>query len=209
MALLPAGSGSDFIRTFALPRRLEQMAPRLATDDRYRCDVGVIDGSFGARYVLNASNAGIAAASVRVSERLPRFIGGARYAMGFWLALARFRAREVRLEVGRRVYEGPAISIVFANGQYFGGGMNVAPKALLVDGEWDIQVFQGPRRHAFSVMPRVIRGLHLNHRRVRRFSAAEFTLDCPEGWPIEADGELLGSGPITGRMLPGAIEFKI
>ena len=30
LALLPAGSGSDFIRTFALPRRLEQMAPRLA-----------------------------------------------------------------------------------------------------------------------------------------------------------------------------------
>ena len=87
--------------------------------------------------------------------------------------------------------------------------MNVAPRALLVDGKWDVQVFQGPRRHAFSVMPRVIRGLHLDHRRVRRFSAATFTLDCPDGWPIEADGELLGTGPITGRMLPGAIEFKI
>ncbi len=209
MALLPAGSGSDFIRTFALPRTLERMVPHLATEDRYRCDVGVLEGGFGRRYVLNAANAGIAAASVRVSNRLPRAIGGVRYAIGFWLTLARFPARDVRLEAGGRVYEGPAISIVAANGQFFGGGMNVAPRALLVDGEWDLQVFQGPRRHAFSVMPRVIRGLHLNHKRVRRFSTPHFTLDCAEDWPIEADGELLGTGPVTGRMLRGAIDFKI
>ena len=209
LALLPSGSGSDFIRTFGLPRKLDEMAQRLATEDRYRCDVGVLEGSFGSRYVLNVADAGVAAASVTMSNRLPRFIGSARYAIGFWLTLARFPARTVRLTAGKRSYEGPAINIVFANGQFFGGGMNVAPRAMLVDGEWDIQVFIGPRRHAFSVMPRVIRGTHLKHRAVRRFSAAEFALECRDDWPIEADGELLGTGPITGRIVPGAIDFKI
>ena len=209
LALLPAGSGSDFIRTFGLPRRLEEMAPRLATDTRYLCDVGVLEGTFGERYVLNVADAGVAAASVTMSNRLPRFVGSARYAIGFWLTLAGFPARDVRVEAGGRSYEGPAINIVLANGQFFGGGMNVAPKAMLVDGAWDIQVFIGPRRHAFSVMPRVIRGTHLTHKAVRRFSASEFTIDCRPDWPIEADGELLGAGPIRGHMLGGAIQFKI
>jgi YegS/Rv2252/BmrU family lipid kinase len=209
LAILPAGSGSDFIRTFGLPRTVEAMAPRLATPDRYRCDVGVIEGGFGRRYFLNVADAGVAAASVRMSNRLPRFVGGARYAAGFWLTLARFPAAGIRIEAAGRTYEGPAINVVVANGQFFGGGMNVAPRATLVDGLLDVQVFVGPRRHAFSVMPRVVRGLHLSHRGVRRFSAPEFTLECPAGWPIEADGELLGRGPVRGEVLRGGIEFKI
>ncbi len=209
LAILPAGSGSDFIRTFGLPRRLEDMAAHLTTDDRYRCDVGVIAGSFGERYVLNVADAGVAAASVTAADRLPRFIGALRYPAGFWLSLARFPSAGIELEADGRHYSGPAINVVFANGQFFGGGMNVAPRAMLVDGEFDIQVFIGPRRRAFSVMPRVIRGLHLNHPAVRRFSATSFTLRCPDGWPIEADGELVGTGSIEGRVLRGAIDFKI
>ena len=209
LAILPAGSGSDFIRTFGLPRTLEDMAPRLATGDRYRCDVGVLEGGFGRRHVLNVADAGVAAASVRISRRLPRFAGATRYALGFWLTLPWFPAATIHLVAGGRSYQGPAINVVIANGQFFGGGMNVAPKAMLVDGEFDVQVFVGPRRNAVAVMPRVVRGLHLTHPAVRRFSVSDFTLECPHGWPLEADGELIGSGPVSGRMLPGAIYFKI
>jgi YegS/Rv2252/BmrU family lipid kinase len=209
LAVLPAGSGSDFIRTFALPKRLEDAADHLVSDDLYRCDVGVLEGEFGQRHFLNVADVGVAAASVRVTNRLPRFLGGLRYGIAFWLTLAGFPARDIRLEAAGRSYEGPAINIVAANGQYFGGGMNIAPRAAVMDGLFDIQVFKGPRRHAFSVMPRVVRGTHLHHKGVRRFEAESFTLSCPSGWPVEADGEVLGSGAISGRMLQGAIDFKI
>jgi YegS/Rv2252/BmrU family lipid kinase len=209
LAILPAGSGSDFIRTFALPKTLDEMATHLATHDRYRCDVGVIEGSFGTRYFLNAANVGVAAASVAVADRLPRRLGGARYATGFWLKLARFGSVDIELEAGPRRFEGKAITVVIANGQFFGGGMNVAPRAALMDGKLDIQVFIGPRRKAFAVMPRVVRGTHLHLPSVRRFEAAEFRLTVPLWWPVEADGEVLGAGPISGRVVPGGIDFKL
>ena len=209
LAILPAGSGSDFIRTFALPKKLEAAARHLATDAVYPCDIGVIEGGFGSRYFLNAVNVGVAAASVRIAERLPRWLGGVRYGAGFWITLAGFPAAEVHLEVDGREFLGPAISVVVANGQYFGGGMNVAPRASVMDGKLDIQVFSGPRRQAFTVMPRVMRGLHLNHRGVRRFEGAAFRLRCPDAWPVEADGDMQGVGEITGRVIPQAIEFKI
>lgn len=209
LAVLPAGSGSDFIKTFALPKKLEAAADHLLTPEVYRCDVGRLEGRFGRRHFLNVADAGVAAAAVRVTEHLPRWIGSARYAAGFWITLGRFPAKEIRLEAGTRRYEGPAINVVVANGQFFGGGMNIAPRAAVIDGKFDVQVFKGPRRHAFSVMPRVVRGTHLHHPGVRRFETESFSLSCPDGWPIEADGELLGTGPITGRVLPGAIDFKI
>ena len=209
LAILPAGSGSDFIRTFALPKTMQEMAPRFATTDRYRCDVGVIEGSFGRRYFLNAANVGVAAASVQVADRLPRWMGGARYAAGFWLKLARFGSVDIELEAGSRRFAGKAISVVIANGQFFGGGMNVAPRAALMDGKLDVQVFVGPRRQAFSVMPRVVRGTHLLLPGVRRFESADFRLRVPDNWPVEVDGEMLGTGSVHGHAISGAIDFKL
>lgn len=209
LAVLPAGSGSDFVRTFALPRHIEDAAAHLATDTVYPCDVGRLRGSFGERYFLNVADVGVAAASVAVTDRLPRRLGGLRYTAGFWLSLAGFPTKPVKLTAGKRSFEGDAINIVIANGQYFGGGMNIAPNASIMDGMFDLQVFAGPRRQAFTVMPRVVRGTHVTHKAVKRFVAPSFELECEEDWPVEADGERVGSGPITGEIVPNALNFKI
>lgn len=211
LAILPAGSGSDFVRTFALPRRLEDAVPTLLSEDVYPTDVGVLEGSWGRRYFLNAANAGITAGSVRVADRLPRWMGGVRYGAGFWITWARFPASEVNVVAGDRSYTGTALAIVIANGQFFGGGMNIAPRATVMDGRFDLQVFAGPRRQAFSVMPRVMRGLHLNHKGVHRYTPAAFTVESSIAWPVEVDGEVLSVGETTiqGHILPAAINFKI
>lgn len=209
LAILPAGSGSDFIRTFALPRELEGAADHMLTDALYRVDVGRLEGSFGHRWFLNAANVGVAAGSAVVAEKLPRRMGQIRYTIGFWIALWRYRSVPVKVVVDGDAWEGAAITIVLANGQFFGGGMNIAPRALLGDGRLDVQVFSGPRRIAFSVMPRVRRGLHLRHPAVRRRSGSRIEITCPASWPVEADGEIVGRGSVVVSTHEGAIDFKI
>ena len=210
LAILPAGSGSDFIRTFGLPRSLEDAVRHLATSDWYSCDILAVEGGFGRRYALNVIEAGVGAAAVGTAERMPRWVGRRRYAIAFWVTLPRFRPGKVRATVdGRHQVEGPAIAVIVANGQFFGGGMNVAPRASVADGILDLQLFRGPRRKAFTVMPRVIRGMHLTHKNVRRLTGATVEIEVPSDWPIEADGEVLGTGPVSVSVLPGAIEFKI
>jgi YegS/Rv2252/BmrU family lipid kinase len=210
LAILPAGSGSDFIRTFALPRNIEEAARRLATDDWYPTDVLRMEGAFGTIYALNAIELGVGAAAVTTAMRLPRWVGEKRYAIAFWLALPRFGSDVVEVIVdGKTKISGRAIEVVIANGQFFGGGMNIAPKASASDGIADVQVFSGPRRKAFTVMPRVVRGMHLQHRNLRRTTGKDVIIHAPADWPVEADGELLGSGPISVTVLPAAIEFKI
>ncbi|NNK92655.1 MAG: YegS/Rv2252/BmrU family lipid kinase [Acidimicrobiia bacterium] len=209
LGILPAGSGSDFIRTFGFPRDLESAADHLSGDETYRVDVAHVSGPWGDRYVLNAASAGLGAATVAVANKMPARLGSLRYSIGLWPALARFRPGEIEVTVGAKGFTGPALTVVFANGQFFGGGMNVAPKASLVDGLFEVLVFSGPKRQAFTVMPRVMRGLHMRHPAVKRLVGDSFSLRTTTPWALEIDGELLGGAPIDGRMVPGAINFKI
>jgi len=208
LALVPTGSGSDFARTFALPP-MEEAVARLADAEPYRCDVGLLTGAFGRRHFLNAANVGIAAASARRAGRLPARLGGIRYTLAFWLTLPRFPPGPATITTSRGTVAGQVMNVVVANGQFFGGGLNVAPRASPADGMLDIQVFLGPRRNAFSVMPRLVRGHHLGHRAVRRLVAAEATIEVPAHWPVEADGEVIGRGAVRVEILPGALELGI
>ncbi len=209
LAIVAAGSGTDFIRTFGHSRNVAQAFDRLVDPDLYPIDLGRISGEFGTRVFLNAANLGVAAASAGVAGRLPDALGSLRYTAGFWLALARFTSGKIEAVVGRHRFDGEAINVVIANGQFFGGGMNVAPKATINDNVLDVQIFTGPKRQAFTIMPRVVRGSHLTHTGVRRFLGDTITLTVPRWWPIEADGEMLGFGSAEITTLPSAIDFIV
>ncbi len=209
LGILPAGTGCDFLRTFGIPQRLEEAARHLAGDQLYRVDVGRLRGPWGVRHFLNVAEAGLGAGTISLAERLPGWLGRLRYKLAIWPTLVRFPVAEIELTAGARSYQGPAVLVVMANAQYFGGGMNVAPRASLIDGRLDIQVFSGPKRQAVVLQPRITRGTHLTHKGVRRFEAATFELRTSPEWPVEADGEYFGSGPVTGEVVPAALDVKI
>ncbi len=207
LAIVATGSGSDFVRTFGHRPGLEAGLDRVVAPDLYPIDIGYIDAAFGSRYFLNAANTGVAAAAAQRAGHLPKVLGPRRYTAGFWIELPGFPVRSISVSCDRHRFEGEAISVVIANGQFFGGGMNVAPRATLVDGRFDVQIFRAPKRQALTVMPRVIRGSHLTHPGVRRYTGTTVSVDDSADWPVEADGEFLGRGPVSVSMLPAAIDF--
>lgn len=208
-AMLPAGSASDFVRTFALPGDIEDASSHLVGDETCPVDVGVLTGAFGRRYFINAANAGIAARTVIESRRLPDRLGARRYVIAFWSALAKTAPARIHVDSDGTVIESLAWNVVIANGQYFGGAMNVAPGAVPDDGRFDVQVFSGPRRSAPTIIRRVIRGTHLKHRGVRRTTGSEITVRVPDEWIVEADGEIVGTGAFTARILQNKLLLKI
>ncbi len=209
LGILPAGSGSDFIRSFAIPGRLESAADHLIDDSRYPVDVGLLKGSFGDRYFLNAVNAGLGARTVVEAARLPSRLGSRRYIAGFWSALAKTSPTDVHVECDGTEIATIAWNVVIANGQFFGGGMNVAPGAATGDGEFDVQVFAGPRRQAPLVIRRVVKGTHLTHPGVERVTGRVVSVRIPETWLVEADGEILGHGSFAVELVQDRLFFKI
>ncbi len=208
LGILPAGTGCDFVRVFGIPQDVEHAVRHLTGEGTYRSDAGVLEGEFGTRYFINIAQAGIGAASATTADRLS-WLRGLRYQTAFWVNLPTFRRTHVEVTVGARRYEGDAISVIFANGQFFGNGLNIAPRATVVSGEVDAQVISARKRQAPLLMRKAGRGLHLGHPEVKRLRGVDFSITTAHPWPVEADGEYLGRTPVTGRILPAVIDVKI
>lgn len=209
LGVLPSGTGCDLLRTFALPQDLRAAAKHLTTDDTYMIDAVVVEAGWGTRHYVNVAQAGVGAAAAETAPHISRRLGPVRYPLAFAFRLPRFPKARVKVTTERRTYEAEALAVIVANAQFFAGGWNVAPRATLMDGVVDIQVISVKKREAPALVPKVIKGTHLVEPSVRRFTAAEFTIETEPEWPFEADGDLLGNTPVKGRVVPAAIRLKI
>lgn len=209
LGVLPAGTGCDLLRTFGIPQDLGMAARHLRGDGKYPIDVGRLDGAWGTRYFVNVAQAGVGAAAAETAPGLGRSWGRARYPLAFLLRLPRFPHADATIELGDRTHRGRALAVIFANAQFFAGGWNVAPRAVVNDGRLDLQIIDCPKTAAIRLVPKIIRGLHLTDRAVRRYSSEGFTVTTGQPWPIEADGDLVGNTPVTVSVVPGALDLKI
>jgi diacylglycerol kinase family enzyme len=103
-----------------------------------------------------------------------------------------------------------AQQVVVANGQYFGGGMRVAPRAVPDDGLLDV-VIAGDLTTWENVrgLRQIRRGTHLDagspkitHTLARR---VEISAEAPVR--VDADGEQPGCLPAVFEVLPSALEL--
>jgi len=98
------------------------------------------------------------------------------------------------------------LSVVVANGRYFGGGMQIAPEAKPDDSLFDMVIVGDIGKFdLIKTMPRVYKGTHLTHPKVRLEKDTCITIQSSRKFLLHADGELLGEGPASFSILPKAL----
>ena len=213
LGVVAAGSGCDFVRSFGLPGDAAQAAARLAGDRVRTIDVGTVTCADGADQVLRQHRRGRpgrrGGGQGRRAQGDSRFLGGARYAAGFWLTLPRFRPATVRLDANGQYRAWRAFNVVVANCRFYGGGMQISPNSDPGDCLLDILVMTGPKSDSFTTLPKVYKGAHLPHRNIAELRAAQLSIEAEPGFQVEADGELLGMTPASFGIIPGAIRLKV
>ena len=205
MAVLPGGTGSDFARLFGFSDSPEEAAQRIATGESYPLDVGTITGSFGTRRVVNVAETGLGASALALAERLPRQLGSIKYQLAFPLVLPGFKTAHISLHTDTRTWEGEATLAVFANAEYFGGGLKIAPRASVVDGKFNVIVMEGSKWRSLRLFQKMKTGVHLQDPLIHHFVTRTFRLQSSLPWDVETDGEYLGTGPVEGRIEPSAL----
>jgi YegS/Rv2252/BmrU family lipid kinase len=216
LGVVAAGSGCDFVRSFGLPGDAVQAARHLAGDRVRAIDVGTVTCTDGddakTRYFVNIAEAGLGGAVVARAAGLKgvgRFLGGARYAAGFWLTLPGFRPAAVRLDADGQAFGWRAFNVVVANCRFYGGGMQISPKSDPGDCLLDVLVMAGPKSDAFTTVPKVYRGTHLPHRNIAELRAGRIQVDADRPFPVEADGEVLGTTPASFGIIPSGVRLKV
>jgi diacylglycerol kinase (ATP) len=215
LGVVAAGSGCDFVRTFGLPGDATRACAHLTGDTTYPLDIGrmtyrTADGGEGIRYFANVAEAGLGAAVAARANRMSPRLGQAKYFLGFWMVMPRFKLAHVHVQADRRAYDGPAYLVVVGNAQYYGGGMKISPRSYPGDSVLDVLVFKGPKSDSFTLLPKIYRGDHVPNDHIEELRArGHVSIDADRPLPIEADGEVLGTTPATVEVLPHPIRMKL
>ena len=213
LGVVAAGTGSDFIKTFGIPAMPGHAVAHLDGPESFTIDIGKItyqqDGVEVVRYFPNIAEAGLGAAVVARAERLPRWLGPTVYFFAFWLTIRKHKKVDVVVDLVDRKFEGPINNLVVANGQFFGGGMKIAPKAAPTDGLLDIQIESVSKREAIAIVPKIYKGEHVPHPDIKEAKRVRCSITSERPLPIEADGEVLGTTPATFEVLKDAIRLKV
>ncbi len=228
LGILPAGTGGDFRRTLGMPTSTQQAARALREGVTRTIDAGRVtftgdDGVQSSRYFLGVSSAGMAG---NVLERvkgnslawLPasssRWLGGSlSFAAAALGAVMSYEKPALIMQVDggeeRRV---KVTNFCVANARYFGGGMKIAPGALLDDGWLDLVIVGDiERTRAVMNIHKLYAGTHydldeVQHARIRRVHLRPLSND--ELVRIEADGEIVGRLPATFEIVPRALRVR-
>lgn len=204
LGVMPIGTGNDWARGLRMPKDYAEIAALMASGAHRLHDVGVAtfdDG--GTRHFVNVAGLGFDA---HVVASLPdRTLGPLAYLAGLAKGLFTYRAVSLGLTFADRKVDARAFVLFFAIGRYCGNGMNVAPRAEVDDGLFDITLVQELSRwEVLQSLRRLFDGTLLDHPKVLALREAQARVDAA-AVPVEADGELIGHAPVHFSLLPRAL----
>ena len=218
MGVLPVGTGNLWAKelrvptyTLTNPRRLQEAAADLVEGTVRAIDVGRV----GERVFLCWASAGLDAkvtSEMEPRERATKRLGVLPYLIAALLVARDYKGVESEVvfdgNVDGDVVRGRMLLVVANNIQQYGGLVEVAPQAKLDDGLLDIFVFKGLGiqylvRHLVRVLSqRYLDDPEIIHRQARRIE-----LRSNEALSVQADGDPIGTTPVTMEVVPGALRI--
>jgi YegS/Rv2252/BmrU family lipid kinase len=212
LALIPVGRGDDWARTFGIPRDFQAAVRLIAAGHTRQQDVGVArfehGGSVVQRHFINVAGVGFDAYVVQRTRVLR--LGPLTYLAGLLQGFLTFRAPRLRVTAGAFVRDEKMFLAFAAIGRYCGGGMQVAPEAIVDDGEFDVvTVGEVTKGELLVNLRRLFDGTLPEHPKVKTARATQVRVEAVPPAQVEADGELLGHTPVTFSVLPRAVRVVV
>ncbi len=202
IALIPTGTGNDFARGFAC--RQQAWYEAVFNSRTELIDVGQINQ----RYFINVAGIGFDAEVVSQLNKASSFSS-----FGYtWQSIKQFfsfQAKPLEAEFNGNLLNYTNLVTIFANHHFFGGGLNIAPRAQLNDGQLDCYCMPagGLIKNLISFLYLLLVKHHsLKKLHYTRVAHAEIT---SKGLAIEADGELVGFTPARIKVHKQAIRFHV
>jgi diacylglycerol kinase (ATP) len=215
-AFIGSGTGSDLGRGLGLRGDLPARIDAIVRAAPRRIDVGRVtfvghDGAQQRRIFVNISSFGVSGLVVRAVNS--RHSGG-RLAYALETARAIFKYSNCPVAISIDDGEPTELDLTLcavANGQFFGGGMQIAPHAAVDDALFDVVRVWGWRSLAFLInASKVYQGAHLGMRGVAEGRGRRVTARPLRGDEVllDVDGEQPGKLPASFDLLPAALNLR-
>lgn len=206
---LPGGTAGVFCRELAIPSDPRDAVTALLEGDSIAADMGRILSANGSdiKFLLMAS-VGLDAKAVRdVSLSLKSAIGGGAYGLSM---LWKFLSSDIsRLTVtDDHGIDQIGYHLFVQNTRLYAGPFEIAPKARLDDGRFDVILLKHPSRLAAArFFLGVLTGRHMDQPDVEYFRSTRIKVRSDEPEAVQADGDCVGLLPVEISILPKALRI--
>ena len=220
--VVPAGTGSDLIRSLGMPKNLDD-AVRLAAfgpdrdGDAVHHQFEDASGALTEQIGINVTGLGMNGDTVARANRSSKRLGGTLTFFGATLgSLARYVAPMVDMtwttaDGSQGEWSGKLLSCFIANGSWCGGGMCVAPQGSMTDGALDLTIIEDRSlRRTLALTPHLYRGTLATVSGVQtaRITALQAVAQPGGRAAIDIDGEQPGHLPLNVTVLAKAVRLR-
>lgn len=209
LAVIPAGTGNDFIRMLGIPSDPMQAIDTLLDGVTTTMDLGQVDEE---RAFVNGMGIGLDAQVARDVLKMEKLRGAPAYLTAAIRQVFKFQAFPVTLSTPEDQLELTCLSLGIANGIFAGGGFKLAPRADITDGLIDISALGDyPKLERLYRLPKVRAGKHTEWKKTTYRQTSEVTVSSPKKLIAHVDGEpyRLPGDSFTVRALPQALRVLV
>lgn len=202
LCVIPAGTANDFAAHFSMPREIEKISALLAKGYYRPIDLGKANE----RYFINVASAGLLTdVSHMIDTHFKNVLGKLAYYLKGFEQLPNFRPIPFQIESNELNTEEELFLFLVLNGSCAGGVSGVVP-AYIDDGLLDvIAIRKCSLPHLVTLMLKILRGEHLNDRRILYFQTKEVLFKSLTPLSSDLDGEKGPDLPLHVRVCPGII----
>jgi diacylglycerol kinase (ATP) len=219
LGVVSAGTACSFARSLGIPQNCLSACSVLTGQRRRLIDVGFVEYKSGGqslqRFFVNEADVGFCAEVVQASKDIPgnfgRSINYAPFVVAAVRCLFSYQSKRLILRVENDA-EASCLCrmVVIANGNYFGGGMRIAPQAKPDDGLLDmIIVGDVEKSELVKIWLMSYEGTHITHNDITVKRITNVAIQSSERVLLETDGELIGECPVSFRIIPSALTIVV
>lgn len=206
-AVVPMGTGNDFARHVGV-RNLQLAKEILKSKHSISMDVGqIMFPNDSTKYFAAVASCGFDAQVNERANKLSGPDGPMKYVASVFGELKNLTATTLNLRYNNGNINGLFTLVAVGNTSSYGGGMKITPAADLQDGLFSLTIVdQANRRTLVKVLPTVFTGRHVFHPKVSVDQTEQIEISGSQ-FPIYADGEKMGYGPATFKVLAGCVQL--
>lgn len=215
VGILPRGSGNDFARTMKIRSDIKLISDLILQKSYIPIDIGKIEvtnfiNQKEIKHFINIAEVGLGADVVRRVNSGSKVLNPTfNFFKSSIASFFSYTKKNIKIISETFQHEGDILVLCFANGRYFGSGLQIAPHAKINDGRLalflagDVSIVDYLRN-----LSNIRKGKFINHKNIIYDHVNSCIVEnIEEECLIEADGELLGKLPAKFEILHKEINF--